>query len=293
MPYKVIHGTFGLVYHSDRRVGSRPDGDSLWFKPKNRNHLEHLGSRKIDYNNGGYVQLRFEAIDALELHYKGSHQHPTMSIETRDFLLSTIGFTDVKYSGNLVPKLTIASATPPSIPGYILTKDADPHARPISFVFTGSSDVVDGDETWLTPDQITTSLNAKLAKNGYVYPAFYTGLPVDLRNVISSLCDDARSNNLNVWSVDQSITGFQVEHPEDLEELSIWPKLYRRLTKFFKETSSNIGDFEGWLRSDPDNDDQIYFFKENSLGRLHNLLEIDENTIKMKYYPNQFMIVPK
>lgn len=293
MPYKVIHGTFALVYYSNRRVGSQPDGDSVWFKPKNRNHLERLGSRKIDYNKGGYVQLRFEAIDALELHYKGSHQHPKMSIKTRDFLLSNIGFTDIKYSGKLNPRLTVASATPPSIPGYILTKDAGPHRRPISFVFTGSSDVVDGNEIWLTSDHIRTSLNAKLAKNGYVYPAFYTGLPLDLRNVISSLCDDARSNNLNVWSVDQSKTGFQVEHLEDIEEISIWPKLYRRLIRFFKETSLNIEDFKSWLRSDLDNDDQIYFFEENSLGRLHNLLEIDGNTIKMKYYPNQFMIVPK
>ncbi len=33
MSYRLITGVYQLFYQGRRHVGSRPDGDSLWFKP--------------------------------------------------------------------------------------------------------------------------------------------------------------------------------------------------------------------------------------------------------------------
>ena len=65
MPYRVINGYFHLFYRSERFVGSRPDGDSCWFLPDDPDLLTGLGGRSVEFNGGGFAQLRFEGIDAV------------------------------------------------------------------------------------------------------------------------------------------------------------------------------------------------------------------------------------
>jgi hypothetical protein len=37
MGYNLVKGEFSLFYNINRHVGSRPDGDSIWFKPNKLN----------------------------------------------------------------------------------------------------------------------------------------------------------------------------------------------------------------------------------------------------------------
>jgi len=80
MPYKVFPGTFRLYYKNEdgRHVGSKPDGDSIWFQPDEPDSFQSIEGRSVEYNKGGFVQLRFEAIDALEIHFQGVHQEVTV-----------------------------------------------------------------------------------------------------------------------------------------------------------------------------------------------------------------------
>lgn len=58
-----------LFYQGNkRRLSAHPDGDSIWFKPQSKQHLANLDDRNVEFYNGGFVQLGFEGIDALELH---------------------------------------------------------------------------------------------------------------------------------------------------------------------------------------------------------------------------------
>ena len=34
MPYRLVKGEFHLFYKKQKRVGSQPDGGSVWFKPE-------------------------------------------------------------------------------------------------------------------------------------------------------------------------------------------------------------------------------------------------------------------
>jgi len=84
---RVVRGEFALEYRGQRHGGSRPDGDSMWFKPTKKASLNGLGGRDADLNAGGYAQLRFEGIDALERHYGPNfHQAPSLGKAARDFL---------------------------------------------------------------------------------------------------------------------------------------------------------------------------------------------------------------
>jgi hypothetical protein len=91
MPYKLIEGEVRLFYRSTKLVGSRPDGDSVWFKPDNPKLLSDIDGRSAEFNGGGFAQLRFEGIDALELHFPGSdHQLKQPTVAARNFLLENI-----------------------------------------------------------------------------------------------------------------------------------------------------------------------------------------------------------
>src|SRR5262245_3008431 len=122
--YVVIPGTFLTVDYE-------PDGDSIRFKaddPAQYNHLHrsHLIHRSIKDDS---VQLRFEGIDAPELHYGGAEQ--PLGREARDALLKAMGFTSWTLAAGSPSK--IATSHPATVRGGILSMAADVHGRPISY----------------------------------------------------------------------------------------------------------------------------------------------------------------
>lgn len=77
MAYKLFRGEFHLFYQaSNRRVGSEPDGDTIWFKPDKKPLLAKFAPlgpdgkpRRAQFNGSGFlVPLRFEGIDSIKLH---------------------------------------------------------------------------------------------------------------------------------------------------------------------------------------------------------------------------------
>jgi hypothetical protein len=90
VPFLVITGTFHLVGRTPAGdpPGCEPDGDSVQFRPTDQSLLERLTrvGRRYRLTSIGSTQLRFEGIDALELHFDGSHQPRPLADRARDFL---------------------------------------------------------------------------------------------------------------------------------------------------------------------------------------------------------------
>src|SRR3954470_5294933 len=78
MPFTLIQGTLHLVgrTRAGNDTGFEPDGDSMQFKPDDPKLLDRLQRNGSAYRlrSIGSTQLRFEGIEALELHFEGSHQ---------------------------------------------------------------------------------------------------------------------------------------------------------------------------------------------------------------------------
>lgn len=293
MPYRLIKGKFQLSYQGERHVGSRPDGDSMWFEPNNEAHLADLEGRSVKFNGGGFAQLRFEGIDALELHYRGSnHQKAPECVDARDYLLQSAGFTDVTYAPSEDIDTSVRTYSPDSISGYILTRNADPYGRPVAFVFTGAASGNSGSDVWLSESLTASSLNAGLIGTGNAYPAYYTGLPSDLGNRLTQLAASARQSKLGVWKTDKSKTGVKVTREEDLEKYAIWPKLYRRMFSYFKDGGTGLAGFETWLRADADRDDELWIISRGELGNMHDIFTVQQNKIKMVVSPEDIIVVP-
>src|SRR6266702_6958321 len=103
--YLVIKGNFVVV-------GKEPDGDSVRFIADNLDLYRHLQrAYRIKPSRDNSVQLRFESVDATELHY-GSAAQP-LGAEARDTLLSWMGFDQIVYLND--HSTMVKSARPGSV----------------------------------------------------------------------------------------------------------------------------------------------------------------------------------
>jgi hypothetical protein len=101
VPFLVITGTFHLVGRTPagNPSGFAPDGDSVQFRPTDHSLLERLTrvGRPYRLTSIGSTQLRFEGIDALELHFDGSLEPRPLADRARDFLTGELALNPVPY----------------------------------------------------------------------------------------------------------------------------------------------------------------------------------------------------
>src|SRR3954463_3343409 len=210
MPFIVIKGSFHLVgqTRTGRPSGFQPDGDSMQFKPANRKLLDRLERLDRPYRLTaiGSTQLRFEGIDALELHFEGTHQPRPLADTARDFLTGRLGLNPVPYK----PPEDL-SVLPPvkrdATRGFILSRALEAHGRPVAFVFDGDPPQPDGAELVLKPALLRKCVNFKSMAAGHAYPLYYDTLFVDLRDAFTNAAATARTKGVGIWASDRSASG--------------------------------------------------------------------------------------
>src|SRR3954447_23006377 len=131
MPMTLVKGDY-------RIVGASPDGDSVRFYPLDHGVWAAAGI-VVRTNSTGGVQLRLDAIDALEAHYTTPHarspwrQPAARGDVAASALLDLLGFQSVVRD----ERGYVTSATPGQTPGYILTRFADKYGRAVATAFAG------------------------------------------------------------------------------------------------------------------------------------------------------------
>lgn len=297
MTYKLIKGQFHIFYPDIPRQGPEPDGDTLKFQPDNPGlveqlHRENPGTASPDFNNRGMINLRFEGIDALETHFQGTHQNLAWAIAARDAVLDAAGFGTVEFWEDLPYKVQSVEHHPR--PGYILANTLDGHGRIIAFVYTGTTSLMDGAEVWLDIPTLKTSINAELIASGLVYPAFYTTLPIELQEVLATSTRQARNQQLGLWPTATATptTPAPITDLGTLQELVIWPKLFRRLASYFSAGNTSLANFETWLRADVRDRDDRVLLPNRELGNMHDLIAIDGDQLTMVHLPEEVIILP-
>lgn len=299
MSFKLVKGEIALLRQGTNGiVGSEPDGDGVWFKPDNPNNLKNFNGRTSKYNKGGFINLRLEGIDALEIHYQGEHQLLDPAKEARDKLLEALGFSSVSFGKG---GAKVSDSKPGKVKAHILTRGLDGtyNHRPISFVYPGGHPKKDGSEIFLKVAEADQSLNAELMRKGLVYPLYYDTLPPDIRDHLTELVIDAFNDGQGLWDGTDSSNDFNtIKGMKDLRELAIWPKLFRRLKDYFsKQPKGSVKEFDKALRNgtvEGIKDDELTIVAETHVeanANMHDIYEIKgNNKIRMKFYPEEIIV---
>src|SRR5262249_2494494 len=163
--YRVIRGEYVIL-------GKQPDGDSIRFRADDVTRFNHLpgGGHVRITPSDKTVQLRFQGIDAPELHYQGESQ--PFGRQARDVLLNEMNFGLVTYSGMTVTNVQR------KVRGAVLVRQAEQHGRPISYLLweSDADGLNDGDMVELDSDLLKLTLNYLMLERGMAYPLFYTSM---------------------------------------------------------------------------------------------------------------------
>jgi endonuclease YncB( thermonuclease family) len=230
--YRLINGNFIIQNKS-------PDGDSVRFIADNPSDFDNLHRGYLmKISKDGSVQLRFEGIDAAEVHYAGKAQ--PLGNQSRDKLISLMGFENIKYNGDKV-----ANSEPIKIAGSILTNSMDTYGRPIAYTLLQKDTQNLDSKGWVFVDEdlIKKTFNYQMLNLGEAYFLSYTSQQAEHRNVMRAGALNAREKNLGVWKVDTT-TEFTLKDINSVTEGGqlIFPKLFRRTVDYFKSVQKGYKD---------------------------------------------------
>jgi hypothetical protein len=220
--------------------GSAASGPGArWFLPNSPALVETLprrSGRPPDINARG-ISVRFEAIDALETHFGETHQELAGANAARDELLRHLGFTNVTFFPDLPNK--VQSADQNALRGHVLSNGIDGNVRLIGFIYSGDHPAPDGSSVFVDEALVDLSVNALLLAAGHTCPAFYATLPATLRTHLAGMTARANQSPPVLWprsTADPDGAVVVADLAADLaalEQLVIWPKLFRRIVPYF------------------------------------------------------------
>jgi hypothetical protein len=144
---------------------------------------------------------------------------------------------------------------------------------------------------------VDQSLNAQLLMAGHAYPAFYATLPADLRTHLATVSEAARAAQppAGLWprSTADPDGPATIADLDRLEQLVIWPKLFRRIVPYLASGFPDLNGFDTWLRADPINrDDELFLLDKLERGNMYDVVRGVGQQIQLTVWPEDFIISP-
>jgi hypothetical protein len=297
MSYTLLRGEFVIRYPDLPRQGPEPDGDTVKFLPDSPALVETLprrSGRPPDINARG-ISVRLEAIDALETHFGETHQELAGANTARDELLRHLGFTNVTFFPDLPNK--VQSADQDALRGHVLCNGIDGNGRLIAFIYPGDHPAPDGSSVFVDDALVDLSINALLLAAGHTYPTFYATLPATLRTHLAGISRVARADRAaaGLWprSTADPAGSAAIADLTALEQLVIWPKLFRRIVPYLAAGFTSFDGIDAWLRADPVNrDDELFLLEVSEHGNMHDVIRGAGQRIQLTVWPEDFIISP-
>ncbi len=280
MSFKVIKGTFHITGYS-------PDGDSIRFKANKPSQWKSLKGGRVKLNKKNHAQLRIEAIDTLETHYKKKHQPKEFADLATKKLFRLLGIKNVVWNKNGSKVISADDG----VPGYIVTRMAERYGRPVSFVFSDILNLEDGEDLYLTNTIARKSINYKMLTKGLAYPTFYDGMFYDLRELFEKATIKARKEKRGIWSKDRTNTYTKINELADITDVHVlMPKLFRRITAYLKKNPSfNAEDFITELESKRE---KVLIMSILHFTHFDNLISVNsEGKIKLSQKPENLIFL--
>jgi endonuclease YncB( thermonuclease family) len=275
MGFYVIKGSFHVVNYS-------PDGDSIRFRADNPANWQLLKGATVVVNGRGHAQLRLEAIDTLETHYKNTRQPLKLARNALEFLLERLNITDVVWNDQRTKVVSANDGTR----GYIISREVERNHRPISFAFAGEAQEADGANIEFYADRLAESVNYQSIATGMAYPTYYQGLFPDLRLALSQAVGNARTAQNGIWAEDKTNTGFSVPNLNAIrDDHVILPKLFRRLVEHL-EGGGTVANFLAYLEA---LDEEMTIISNTHFTHFDTVVEVNGDVVRMTEPPENLI----
>ncbi len=277
MPFTVIRGTYHIKGYS-------PDGDSIRFQAHDEENWGKLSGPAVSLNARRHAQLRLEAIDTLETHYRNRHQPLALAEQALQALLAGLGITGLETDALRTSVIEAQDGTE----GYILSRAVEENHRPVAFAYAGVPPEEDGASLFLRADRLRQSVNHQQFQAGLAYPTYYTGLFSELRGACTEAVQEARGKLLGVWAEDRTNTGFAVEGLVSIEEQHvILPKLFRRLVAYL-EGGGPVTGFKEFLEVQAE---RVLILSTGHFTHFDTIVEVDGNSVSLTELPENLIFV--
>ena len=276
--YKVIAGTFHVK-------GFQPDGDSIRFQAANQANWDFFTWESDADKNTKKKQLRVEAIDALETHYEGYHQPRPFALAALESLLELLQIKSVTYSLSLTQIVDADDGKS----GFVASAVIDRFGRPVSCVFPKNAPLTDGAVMDSSTLPVEESINFQLAREGLVYPTFYTTTDRTFAEKIRAVVARARKTKRGIWSIDRT-SDFTLWDVRTLQEdILVLPKIFRRLVGFF----NGYSEFDKLIDYMKKQKDNLVLWDGTKKKSLAELMKFSGRRIQMKTPLEDILFSPK
>lgn len=276
--YKVLAGTFHVK-------GFQPDGDSIRFQANKPENWDFFAWGSEAEKNNKKKQLRIESIDAMETHYEGYHQPRPFALAALESLLELLNINSVTYSLSVTQIVDADDGKA----GYIASAATDRFGRPVSYVFPKSAKLTDGAIMDSETLPIEKSINFLLAREGLVYPTFYTTTDRIFAEKIRAVIARARKTKRGLWSIDRTPDFMLWDIRTIQEDVLLMPKLFRRLVNFF-DRYAEFGKLEEYMAKQRDN---LVLWDGTKKRSLADLMTISGRRLRMKTPIEDILFSPK
>lgn len=274
--FRIIRGTFHVTGYS-------PDGDSIRFRARNRDHWQLLSGPAVGLNGNGHAQLRLEAIDTLETHYRDTHQPLGLAKQALDELLAAVGIRNVVWNA----AGTRVTSADDGTEGYIVSRTVEANRRPVAFAFAGTPPEADGSRFFFDAQRLRQSVNFRMLRSGLAYPTYYDGLFSDLRLACTAGSEEARRDGRGVWAVDRTNTGVDVTSLSVItDDEVILPKLFRRLAEYL-DGEGSVSGFVDWLRNKQER--VLILTPQPHTTHFDTIVEVDGTTVRLTERPENLV----
>ena len=276
--YKIVAGTFHVK-------GFQPDGDSIRFQANKSENWDFFQWETEALKASKKKQLRVESIDALETHYEGYHQPRPFAIAALESLLELLNIKSVTYSLSVTQIVDADDGKA----GFIASATTDNFGRPVSYLFPKNAKLNDGDVMDSATLPIEDSINFQLAREGLVYPTFYTTTDRIFAEKIRAVVARARKTKRGIWSIDKTPDFTLLDIRALQEDILLMPKLFRRLVGFF-DNYSDFGKLEEYMKKQRDN---LVLWDGTKKKSMADLMKITGRQIQMTTPVEDILFSPK
>ena len=173
--------------------------------------------------------------------------------------------------------------------GFIASGSVDRFGRAVSYVFPKNAKLIDGAVMDSESLPLEDSINFELAREGLVYPTFYTTTDRVFAEKIRTVVSRARQTKRGIWSIDRTSDFTLLDIRTLQEDNLVMPKLFRRLVGFY-DNYSDFGKLADYMKQQKDN---LVLWDGTKKKSLADLMTFTGRRLQMKTPVEDILFSPK